>query len=161
MRRLDRREFGEEIAQALDRFVKETRVRLALLLNADGQVMAQLGFARTVDVMGAATLAAGIHSSSREMARMVGERAFHHLHHGSEGRQTFLGRIETPAEELLLLAVFDSDSSIGLVRVFFEELAGDVAELPGWRESAPRYDDEDFERELMQSLDGLFPAEDA
>lgn len=156
MRRLDRKEYGDEVGEALDRFVKDARVRLALLVNTDGQVMAQQGFARTVDVMGAATLAAGIHSSSREMARLIGEEGFAHLHHRGGDRQTFLGRVPTPAEPLLLLTVFGSDSSVGLVQVFFKEFARTVADLPGWKEEPPT-SGEEFEEELMRSLDGLFP----
>ncbi|MBI4541392.1 MAG: roadblock/LC7 domain-containing protein [Gemmatimonadetes bacterium] len=155
MRRLDIGEQAQALAESLDRFVREARVRLALLLNKAGQVIAQRGFTRAVDVMGAAALAAGIHSSSGELARMMGERGFAHLHHRGADRQIFLGRFDTPAEELLLLAVFDGDSSLGLVRVFFEEFATQVAQLPGWKASAPPRD-EAFERDLMQSLDRLF-----
>lgn len=160
MRRLDIGEHTEALAETLDRFVREARVRLALLVNRSGQVIAQRGFTRAVDVMGAAALAAAIHSSSGELARMLGEKGFAHLHHRGADRQLFLGRFDTPAEELLVLAVFDGDSSLGLVRVFFEEFAREVAELPGWRAAAPARDEE-FERELMGSLDRLFgPATD-
>lgn len=155
MRRLDINQHTEALAGSLDRFVREARVRLALLLNRAGQVVAQRGFTRAVDVMGTAALAAGIHSSSAELARVLGERSFAHLHHKGADRQLFLGRFATPAEELLLLAVFDGESSLGLVRVFFEELAKEVAELPGWKVTAPPQD-EAFERDLMDSLDRLF-----
>lgn len=155
MRRLDLSEHTQVLAGTLDRFVREARVRLALLVNKSGQVIAQRGFTRAVDVMGAAALAAGIHSASGELARLLGEKGFAHLHHRGADRQLFLGRFDTPAEELLLLAVFDGDSSLGLVRVFFEELAREVAELPGWKAAAPARG-EDFERDLMASLDRLF-----
>lgn len=155
MTRLDIGEHAGALAEGLDHFVREARVRLALLLNKAGQVIAQRGFTRAVDVMGAAALAAGIHSSSGELAKLLGERGFAHLHHRGADRQIFLGKFDTPAEELLLLAVFDGDSSLGLVRVFFEEFAQEVARLPGWKAEAPPRN-ESFERDLMDSLDRLF-----
>src|SRR4029079_19585529 len=51
----------------LKRFVDESRAVLALLLHPSGQVLAQYGFARAVDVMSACALAAAIHASSAEL----------------------------------------------------------------------------------------------
>ena len=48
---------NQETTAALARFVRDTGVRVALLLEADGRVIAQHGFTRRVDVTTASTLA--------------------------------------------------------------------------------------------------------
>ena len=65
----------------LQRFVDEARARLALLLHPSGQVLAQAGFARAVDVMTACALAAASHATSRELGRQVDGKPFRGLHH--------------------------------------------------------------------------------
>ncbi|HEX7240069.1 MAG TPA: roadblock/LC7 domain-containing protein [Longimicrobiaceae bacterium] len=157
MRRGDLDRFVGALAAPVDRFSREAGVRLVLLINESGQVLAQRGFARALDVMGVAALGAGIHASSRALARLLRQDGFHHLHQGGTGgSQVFIGSFRTPAEELILVAVFGEDSSIGLVRVFFDALVQEVAQLPGWRESRPTADPEAFERDLEAGLDHFF-----
>ena len=55
----------------LRKFVEEARTVLGLLLHPSGQVVAQFGFARAVDVMSACALAAAIHASSGEVGRTI------------------------------------------------------------------------------------------
>ena len=57
------------IEEPLKRFVDDAGAELALLLHPSGQVLAQHGFARAVDVMSACALAAAIHASSGELGR--------------------------------------------------------------------------------------------
>lgn len=156
MRRADLESFVGELAEPVERFAREAGVRLVLLINESGQVLAQRGFARALDVMGVAALGAGIHASSRALARLLREEGFRHLHQGGGEAQVFIGPFSTPAEELILIAVFGEDSSVGLVRVFFEELVREVGELPGWRELRPTGDATGFERDLEAGLDRLF-----
>ncbi|MEE8116590.1 MAG: hypothetical protein V3T28_05715, partial [Gemmatimonadales bacterium] len=52
----------------LERFVSEAGARLTLVMTPSGQVMAQHGFTRAVDVMSAAVLGAGIVASTSELA---------------------------------------------------------------------------------------------
>src|SRR5881275_2354747 len=53
----------------LRRYVDDARARLALLLHPSGQVLAQAGFTREVDVMTACALAAASHATSGELGR--------------------------------------------------------------------------------------------
>lgn len=156
MRRADLERFVGELGEPVERFAREAGVRLVLLINESGQVLAQRGFARALDVMGVAALGAGIHASSRALARLLREEGFRHLHQGGGEAQVFIGPFSTPAEELVLIAVFGEDSSIGLVRVFFDELVREVGDLPGWRELRPTGDAHAFERDLEAGLDRLF-----
>ena len=62
--------------EPLQRFVAESAARLALLTTTSGQVIAQHGFTRAVDVMSAAALGAEIAASTSEIIRMLQEPAF-------------------------------------------------------------------------------------
>ncbi|HSU17919.1 roadblock/LC7 domain-containing protein [Longimicrobium sp.] len=160
MRRADLAQFVGALAPPVERFAREGGLRLVLLINESGQVLAQRGFARALDVMGVAALGAGIHASSHALAVMLGEGGFRHLHQGGAVSQVFIGPFRTPAEDLIAIAVFGEDSSIGLVQVFFDEFVREVAALPGWSETRPTADAASFERDLTAGLETIFGGQD-
>ena len=161
MRRGDLQEFVGALEAPVERFAREAGLRLVLLINESGQVLAQRGFARALDVMGVAALGAGIHASSRALAELLGQAGFGHLHQGGTQSQVFIGPFRTPAENLIVIAVFGEDSSIGLVQVFFAQFTGQVAALPGWSEVRPTTDARAFEKDLEAGLENLFGGESA
>lgn len=140
----------------LDAFVTEAGARLVLLMTPAGQVLAQHGFTRAVDVMAAAALGAAIVSSTGEMARMLDSREFTALNHQGERHGIFLAGFDSPRGRLLALAVYGSDSSVGLVQLFFEDLVRDLAAACPVPEQPKRVLAENFERELNESLSSLF-----
>ena len=140
----------------LEEFVTEAGARLTLLMTPAGQVLAQYGFTRAVDVMAAAALGAAIFSSTAEIAKMLKERQFASLSHQGVRHGIFLGGFEARRGRLLALVVYGTDSSLGLVRLFFEDLVAKlVAASPEKVERKPVLA-ADFERELNQSLASLF-----
>ena len=143
-------------ADPLERFVGEAGARLVLLMSPSGQVFAQHGFTRAVDVMAAAALGAGIVASTGEMARMLDEQTFSALNHQGERHGIFLSGFTLPRGPMLGLVVYGPDSSVGLVQLFFEELAQDLeraapAPVPHGPALAA-----DFEKDLNESLATLF-----
>lgn len=156
MRRGDLSEFVGALEAPVERFAREAGLRLVLLINESGQVLAQRGFARALDVMGVAALGAGINASSRALAQLLGMGGFGHLHQGGASAQVFIGPFRTPAEPLIAIAVFGEDSSIGLVQVFFAEFTAQVSRLPGWSEVRPTTHAAAFERDLEAGLENLF-----
>jgi hypothetical protein len=145
------------IEAPLRQFVDDAGVELALLLHPSGQVLAQHGFARAVDVMSACALAAGIHATGAELGRMVDGSPFQGLHHASGTRQLFLAEARSPRGAYIFLTVFGPESSLGLVRLYFDELvAGLMASAPPeGPEPAPALA-ENFERDLNRNLAFLF-----
>ncbi|MBA3889052.1 MAG: hypothetical protein H0X64_00825, partial [Gemmatimonadaceae bacterium] len=125
--------------------------------HPSGQVMAQHGFARAVDVMSACALAAAIHASSAELGRTLDGRAFRELHHAGLERGIYLTDAETPRGRFLLLAVFDGATSLGIVRLYAEEfesaLAAAAPAVPVEHEPALATN---FERDLNRNLAALF-----
>ena len=143
----------------LREFVGDARVELAVLLHPNGQVLGQFGFARSLDVMTACVLSCALDASSAELGRMVDGAPFTGLHHAGRDRQLFLGRVPVAGGRLLLLAVFDEESSLGLVQFFFRTFCADAAAAaPAARpagEDVPALS-LDFERELNHNLAMLF-----
>jgi hypothetical protein len=141
----------------LTTFVKEAAVRLVLLMTPAGQVLAQSGFARAVDVMAAAALSAAINASTAELARQMGQPPFGGLAHQGERHGIFLSGLVTPRGPLLALAVYDLDvSSVGLVQLFFDQLVTDLQAASPKDAPQKKVLAADFERELSDSLDALF-----
>lgn len=141
----------------LRKFVEEARTVLALLLHPSGQVIAQHGFARAVDVMSACALAAAIHASAGELGRQLDGQSFRGLHHAGRDRQLYLAEAVTPRGSFIFLTVFDQESSLGLVRLYFDEFCRNLAAAAP---AAPRREEpvlaDSFERDLNKNLAALF-----
>ena len=141
----------------LRKFVEEARTVLGLLLHPSGQVVAQFGFARAVDVMSACALAAAIHASSGELGKQLEGKAFRGLHHPGRDRQLYLAEAATPRGTFIFLTVFDQESSFGLVRMYFDTFCKDLAAAaPAASQQAEPVLEDRFEHELNRNLAALF-----
>ncbi|HEU4829561.1 MAG TPA: hypothetical protein VFT04_10215, partial [Gemmatimonadales bacterium] len=78
------------VASPLETFLAESSARLVLLMTSSGQVVAQHGFTRSLDVMAAAALGAGIIASTSEVARIMGSPQFGALVHQGGRQGVFL-----------------------------------------------------------------------
>lgn len=157
MRRDDLPRLVEVLKGPLQTFVRESRVRIALVVNGAGQVLAQHGFTRSYEVMNVASLAAATHASSRKLAEISGAGRWDHLYHGGRERQLFLAPLRTPIEELILVAIFDADSSLGIVQLFYQNLERDIAALPEFGVALEGTDQASFERDLEAGLEFISP----
>lgn len=157
MKRTDLPRLVEALRAPTQAFVRESRVRIALLINGAGQVLAQHGFTRSYEVMNVASLAAAAHASAHALAQLAGAGSWDHLYHGGAVRQLFLAPLHTPVEKLILVAIFDSDSSLGIVRLFYETLERDIAALPEFMVVRTATDQASFERDLEAGLEFMAP----
>jgi hypothetical protein len=140
----------------LARYVEEARARLALLLLPSGQVIAQAGFTRATDVMSACALAAAANASAAELGRQLDGTAFHGLFHSGAQKQFYLASIDVNGSTYICLTVFDGESSLGLVRMYFGDLSRELkASAPQQITRAPALG-LDFERDLNKNLAALF-----
>jgi hypothetical protein len=138
-------------------FVHEAAARLVLLMTPAGQVMAQHGFSRAVDVMSAAALGAAILASTTELAKLLGNPPFAGLNHQGQRHGIVLGAFDTARGKLVALVVYDTEvSSLGLVQLFFEQLTAELAAAAPRGEQKKTVLAADFERDLNQSLMSLF-----
>ena len=145
------------IEDPLRKFVEEAGVALALLLTPSGQVLAQYGFSRAVDIMSACALAAAIHVSATELGRQLEGKPFSGLHHAGKQREVFIAEVQTQRGTYIFLTVFDEGSSLGLVRMYFDEFRVNLAKAapPPPDVQEPTLN-ENFERELNRNLAALF-----
>ena len=143
--------------EPLVKFVKEAGARLVLVMTSAGQVLAQSGFSRAVDVMSAAALGAAIMASTEEIARQLRQPPFAALNHQGDRHGIFLAGVATGRARLVALVVYDLDvSSLGLVQLFFEQLATEL-QAASPKDNVPKHVlAADFERELSDSLKTLF-----
>jgi predicted regulator of Ras-like GTPase activity (Roadblock/LC7/MglB family) len=141
----------------LRKFVEEARTVLGLLLHPSGQVVAQFGFVRAVDVMSACALAAAIHASAGELGKQLDGKAFRGLHHPGRDRQLYIAEAGTPRGSFIFLTVFDQESSFGLVRMYFDTFCKDLAAAaPAAPVQVEPVLADRFEQELNRNLHALF-----
>lgn len=141
----------------LQRYVDEARARLALMLHPSGQVVAQAGFGRQMDVMTACVLAAASHATSSELGRYVDGKPFRGLHYAGPEKQLYLATIVTRIGTYICLTVFDEESSLGLVRMYFEDLERELAAAaPAAPETREPVLAVNFEADLNKNLAMLF-----
>jgi hypothetical protein len=145
------------IEMPIRQFVEESGVVLALLLHPTGQVMGQHGFTRAMDIMSACALAAAINASAAELGRQVEGKPFRGLHHAGTARQLFLAETPTARGPYILLTVFNEESSLGLVNMYFDEFRTNLASAaPPPPAIAEPVLNEHFERDLNKNLAALF-----
>lgn len=157
MKRQDLERVAGALREPMDTFVRESRVQTALLVNRSGQVLAHHGFARGFDITNVAALAAAAHSSAHALAEITGAERWVHLHHAGREHQLFLAPFATGADSLVLVAIFDRDSTLGLVQLFFDRLVEAAREVPELGQALPESDMESFESDLEEGLERLFP----
>jgi len=144
------------VERPLEEFLRESSARVVLLMTSSGQVIAQHGFTRSLDVMSAAALGAAITASTAEMARILDTPSLGGVVHQASGIGVLLSPFPMPSGRWIGLVVLGPETTIGLVQLFFGRL---VAAL---QSAAPVHPDvapllaERFEEELNASLRSLF-----
>ncbi|HUE77578.1 MAG TPA: roadblock/LC7 domain-containing protein [Longimicrobiales bacterium] len=155
MKKDDVTRVAESLREPMRSFVRESRVRTAILVNRSGQVLAHHGFARGFDITNVAALAAAAHASAHALAELTGAGQWMHLHHAGREHQLFLAPFGGEGEQLVLVAIFDEDSTLGLVQLFFDRLTEAVGEIPEFNQALSISDMEGFEKDLEAGLERL------
>ena len=140
----------------LQTFLSESAARVTLLMTSSGQVVAQHGFTRSLDVMSAAALGAGILASTAELSRVMGARPLDAVVHQGSAVGVYLAGFDTPRGRWLGLVVFGPETSLGLVQMFFARMVGELERAAPAEEPPRQVLAEDFEDDLNSSLRTLF-----
>jgi hypothetical protein len=142
----------------LENFLRESDSRLVVLLTLSGQVVAQHGFDRSGDLMAAASLAAGIMAAGAELSRLLETTSPRELAYEGDELGIYLAAIELPGRTWTGLVGYGRETSLGLVQLFFAELAAELSRTapPPPPQGFPAVLDRDFEAELDRSLRSLF-----
>jgi hypothetical protein len=144
------------VVEPLQEFLSESSARLTLLMTSSGQVVAQHGFSRSLDVMTAAALGAGIVASTEELARLMGSSRFEALVHNGVRQSCMLAAFATPRGRWIGLVVFGPETSVGIVQLFFDQMVQQLVSAAPREQAQTPMLAENFESELNASLKALF-----
>jgi len=144
------------VAAPLTKLMEDARLISGVLLYPTGRAVGQFGFSNAADVMSICALTSAINASSRELGRQLDGKPFYELHHAGAERQVFMARAMAGGQEFLFVGVFDQESSLGVVEIYFGEFQKSLEKLRPERQAAVPIKAGDFEGELNRSLDALF-----
>jgi predicted regulator of Ras-like GTPase activity (Roadblock/LC7/MglB family) len=102
------------ITESLKRFLGETKSLCALLVDRSGQLVTTVGDSPGLDTTTFASLTAADYSANDQLAKLVGETDFASLFHQGDKGSIYVADI---ARRLLLVIIFDSRTTVGLVRL--------------------------------------------
>ncbi len=119
-------EDSQRINQVLLHFLGESGAMEALLIDRSGQLLARGGASRSLDTVSLSALAAGAFSSTAAMARLLGETEFTMLFHQGIKESIHVAAVD---EQAILLAIFDSRTTVGMVRLFAKEASTAVGAI--------------------------------
>jgi predicted regulator of Ras-like GTPase activity (Roadblock/LC7/MglB family) len=105
-------------------FLKKTEAELTIVIDRGGNVISQCGDINVMDVTVIAALAAGSFAATRELARRIGEVEFNALYHQGNGNHMFMNSVD---DETIMITVFNSRTTVGLVRFYSAATAQNVA----------------------------------
>ena len=149
---------GDRINQGLLAFVKKSGAIAAMLIDQEGHLVARQGFkAGEGDGQALAALVAGSFTSTRQVAKILGEKDFRVM--AQQGTETSM-HIMLLGERTLQVAVFPTAVKPGMIQVFCKELAIQMEGI--LTEAAQRAPDEtqqlgqDFSTAMKGQLDDLF-----
>lgn len=114
------------ITGALTRFLGASNARCALLVDRAGQLVATAGEQPDFDPTAFATLTAADFSANDQLARLVGEQDFSTLVHQGEKESMVLADV---ARRVILVALFDQRTTLGLVRLKLKDSVIDLTQL--------------------------------
>jgi predicted regulator of Ras-like GTPase activity (Roadblock/LC7/MglB family) len=117
---------AQRIGQVLLHFLGESGAMEALLIDRSGQLLARGGSSRSLDTVSLSALAAGAFSSTAAMARLLGETEFTMLFHQGIRESIHVAAVD---EQAILLAIFDSRTTVGMVRLFAKEASTAISAI--------------------------------
>ncbi len=118
-------DFGA-ITTSLQKFLVESNARCALLVDRSGQLVATVGEQPNFDPTAFATLTAADFSANDQLAKLIGERDFTSLFHQGEKESMYLADV---ARRVILVVLFDTRTTLGLVRLKMKETVNDLTRL--------------------------------
>ncbi|MCZ7645356.1 MAG: roadblock/LC7 domain-containing protein [Planctomycetota bacterium] len=115
-----------EINKILGDFLDRSQAKCALLIDKEGHLVTKKGFTKSFNTDSIAALVAGSFASTREVAKLLGETEFTVLFHQGRNENIHIGLV---AERALVVIIFDDRTTLGMVRLYAEELTQKLSDL--------------------------------
>lgn len=141
----------EDINKILTDFLDASQAKCALLIDKEGHLVTKRGFTKAFDTDGIAALVAGSFASTRAVANMLGEQEF--------SQQLLQGKnehihVSLVSERALSVVVFDDRTTIGMVRLYAEELTNKISETLAKCEQRNAGRSTDVSQEFLDKAEG-------
>ena len=151
------RVFTEESMALINKTMKglleNSDAKCAMLVDQDGKCVSKIGFTKTIDTDALSALIAGAFSSTRAMAKLVGEKDFSVLFH--QGNKDHIHNVLVD-DDTILTVIFDDRTTIGMVRLYSKETAQKLKDILAKATPGGGDDDMDIADEAADRLDDLF-----
>ena len=151
------RVFTEESMALINKTMKglleNSDAKCAMLVDQDGKCVSKSGFTKTIDTDALSALIAGAFSSTRAMAKLVGEKDFSVLFH--QGNKDHIHNVLVD-DDTILTVIFDDRTTIGMVRLYSKETAQKLKDILAKATPGGGDDDMDIADEAADRLDDLF-----
>ena len=116
----------QQIQAVCDRLHRDSNSIAILVINKDGQEIARSGNTEHLDVTSLSSLFAGNVAATGGIAKLLSEKEFSGQFH--EGEKTSI-HLSIVAQRAILVVLFDTRSSLGLVRLRVKKAAEDLARV--------------------------------
>ena len=116
----------QQIKDTLHRLQVDSNSKIVFLVDKNGQQIAVAGDMRGVDATSLASLTAGNVAATDGLAKLIGEKEFSILFH--EGERDNL-HISVIGGRVILVVIFDSRSSLGLVRLRVKKASDELNKI--------------------------------
>jgi predicted regulator of Ras-like GTPase activity (Roadblock/LC7/MglB family) len=116
------------INSVLEKLLREANAKVIFLVDKNGQLIAGVGETERFDTTSLASLTAGNIAATGGLAKLIGEKEFSILFH--EGEKDNL-HISIVAGRVILVVLFDTRSSLGLVRLRVKKASEELTAIFG------------------------------
>jgi predicted regulator of Ras-like GTPase activity (Roadblock/LC7/MglB family) len=116
----------KQLNHILDKLLREANAKVIFLVDKNGQLISGVGETERFDTTSLASLTAGNIAATGGMAKLIGEKEFSILFH--EGEKDNL-HISIVGSRVILVVLFDSRSSLGLVRLRVKKASEELTHI--------------------------------
>lgn len=116
----------QEINAVIERLLQEANAKVIFLVDKNGQLISGVGDTERFDTTSLASLTAGNIAATGGLAKLIGEKEFSILFH--EGEKDNL-HISIVGGRVILVVLFDSRSSLGLVRLRVKKSSDELSAI--------------------------------
>jgi len=116
----------KQLNYILDKLLREANAKVIFLVDKNGQMISGVGETERFDTTSLASLTAGNIAATGGMAKLIGEKEFSILFH--EGEKDNL-HISIVGSRVILVVLFDSRSSLGLVRLRVKKASEELTQI--------------------------------
>jgi predicted regulator of Ras-like GTPase activity (Roadblock/LC7/MglB family) len=119
-------EESRQISAICDRLTRDANAKVVFLVDKNGQLISASGQSRDLDTTSLASLTAGNVAAMGGLAKLIGEKEFPTQFHEGEHESLHMSVV---GGRVVLVVIFDAQSSLGLVRLRVKKAGEDLARI--------------------------------